>query len=87
MTKPTDVRVLDVRTTTQRIDYRSPMKFGGRVVSDVTLLNVEVDVESRNGKFATGVGSMPLGNVWAWPSQQLDKLLLFYIYSDDFLQL
>ncbi len=47
------------------------MKFGGRVVTDVTLLNVAVEIETRAGKIASGRGSMPLGNVWAWPSQLL----------------
>ncbi len=45
------------------------MKFGGRVVEDATLLNVEVKVETRDGRQGRGFGSMPMGNAWAWPSQ------------------
>lgn len=47
------------------------MKFGGRVVTDVTLLHVRLTVESRHGRQGVGFGSMPLGNVWAWPSSRL----------------
>ena len=54
--------------STTDIDYRVPIKFGGRVVADVTLLDVTVDVETRDGRRGHGSGSMPMGNVWAWPS-------------------
>lgn len=69
MTKPTDIFLKGVETSTQRIDYRVPIKFGGRVVVDVVLLDVTVDVETRDGRRARGHGSMPMGNVWAWPAQ------------------
>jgi L-alanine-DL-glutamate epimerase-like enolase superfamily enzyme len=32
-------------------------------------MNVEVTVETKQGDHTTGVGSMPVGNVWAWPSE------------------
>ncbi|MEZ6117828.1 MAG: hypothetical protein R3C28_14835 [Pirellulaceae bacterium] len=73
MSKSTDIRVKQATWSTTQIDYRSPMKFGGRIVADVTLLDVQIDVEDRLGKRATGRGSMPLGNVWGWPSQMLDN--------------
>ncbi len=69
MTKATDIFLKGVETSTQRIDYRVPIKFGGRVVVDVVLLDVTVDVETRDGRRARGHGSMPMGNVWAWPAQ------------------
>ncbi|REK12990.1 MAG: hypothetical protein DWQ37_10210 [Planctomycetota bacterium] len=68
MPKPTDIRLLSAEASTERIAYRAPMKFGGRVVNDVVLLHVTVDVELPGGRRATGLGSMPMGNVWAWPS-------------------
>ena len=71
MTKSTDIRIKRVTSNTQQIEYRTPMKFGGRVVNDVTLLHVAVDVETEDGRAGQGIGSMPMGNVWAWPSQQL----------------
>ncbi len=71
MSKPTDIRLRCATATTERIEYRTPIKFGGRIVSDVTLLHVSVEVETPTGKRATGVGSMPLGNVWAWPAKEV----------------
>jgi len=83
MSKPTDIRLVDVALDTERIDYRSPIKFGGRVVTDVVIANVAIDVETRDGRRGRGFGSMPLGNVWAWPSdvvtpkQSLEAMLDF----------
>lgn len=71
MSKSTDVRLAEVSCSTQHIDYRAPLKFGGRVVADVVLFDVSVTVESRDGRRGQGGGSMPVGNVWGWPSQQV----------------
>lgn len=68
MPKPTDVQIKAAESSIQQIDYRTPIKFGGRVVVDVTLLNVSVEVETNAGQQASGFGSMPIGNVWGWPS-------------------
>ncbi len=70
--KPTDIQLTGVRCSTQSFDYRSPMKFGGRVVRDVTLLDVVVDVRTRNGRTGQGFGSMTMGNIWAWPGGKTD---------------
>ncbi len=77
MPKPTDIQIKDATCATTDIDYRVPIKFGGRVVVDVTVLDVTVEVESRSGRRAVGTGSMPLGNAWAWPSRVVstDKTL------------
>jgi L-alanine-DL-glutamate epimerase-like enolase superfamily enzyme len=69
--KPTDIRIRDVYFEYEDFRYRTPIKFGGVALDRVTVLNVRVTVESGNGKTATGVGSMPLGNVWAFPSRVL----------------
>ncbi len=71
MPKATDIRLVQVSSETEQFDYRAPIKFGGRVVTDVVLLNVTVEVETRDGRRGQGFGSMPMGNVWAWPSQQV----------------
>lgn len=70
MSRSTDIHLKQVLFSTDRIDYRTPLKFGGRVVNDVVLANVRVDVETRDGQQATGFGSTPMGNVWAWPSDR-----------------
>ena len=89
---PTDITLRDVRVQQELLKYRAPIKFGGRVVTDAVLVNVTLDVETRNGQtwrqtssFASpdsqtrtsaatassGFGSMPMGNVWAWPSAKV----------------
>jgi L-alanine-DL-glutamate epimerase-like enolase superfamily enzyme len=68
MGKPTDIRLLEASHSIESINYRTPIKFGGRVVTSVQLLHVSVEVENRSGKRGSGYGSMPLGNVWAWPT-------------------
>jgi L-alanine-DL-glutamate epimerase-like enolase superfamily enzyme len=69
MGKATDVCIKSAVCSFEPIVFRTPVKFGGRVVDKSMLINVEVTVETRNGKaHETGFGSMPVGNVWAWPS-------------------
>ena len=70
MPKSTDISLKQVHCHTEEIRYRAPMKFGGRVVTDVTLLHVTAEVETADGRVGKGLGSMPMGNVWAWPSQR-----------------
>lgn len=70
--KSTDIRVRQVDLTFEPVPFRAPLKFGGRVVENTDLINVEISVESRGGKHAKGQGSMPLGNVWAWPSATVE---------------
>ncbi|MBV9124905.1 MAG: mandelate racemase/muconate lactonizing enzyme family protein, partial [Planctomycetes bacterium] len=51
--------------------YRTPIKFGGVALDRVTLLNVHAVVGTAGGQTARGFGSMPLGNVWSFPSRVL----------------
>ena len=71
MSKPTDVRVREVRFEYEDFLYRYPIKFGGVALDRVTLLNAHVTVETRGGKIARGFGSMPMGNVWSYPSKNM----------------
>lgn len=66
--KSTDIRVVEAVLSLENCPFRTPLKFGGRVMSSSRLMNVQVTVESRGGKHAVGFGSMPVGNIWAWPS-------------------
>jgi L-alanine-DL-glutamate epimerase-like enolase superfamily enzyme len=66
--KPTDLCLRAAQASRQRIAYRTPIKFGGRVVSDVVLVHVRVEVETAAGRRAEGLGSMPMSNAWAWPT-------------------
>src|SRR5262245_5732966 len=67
----TDITIKDIRFSYEDFRYRTPIKFGGVALDRVTVLDVEVDVETLGGKRATGFGSMPLGNVWAYPSRAM----------------
>ncbi|MHB1421662.1 MAG: enolase C-terminal domain-like protein [Gemmataceae bacterium] len=70
--KATDIRIDEVGYSYEDFLYRAPIKFGGVAVDRVTILNVACRVRSGNGKSASGFGSMPLGNVWSFPSHLLD---------------
>lgn len=69
MSKPTDIRLISISSSTEFLPYRTPIKFGGRVVTEAVLLNCQLEVETRDGRRGSGFGSMPLSNAWAWPSQ------------------
>ena len=72
MNKITDIRINEVRISFENYLYRAPIKFGGVALDRVTLLNVECEVSARDGKSARGFGSMPLSNIWAFPSRVMD---------------
>lgn len=61
------IRIEDVRWGYEEYSYRAPLKFGAVIVDRVTLLNVWVTVSGAR-KTQEGFGSMPLSNLWAWPS-------------------
>jgi L-alanine-DL-glutamate epimerase-like enolase superfamily enzyme len=67
----TDIRIERVTPSYEDFLYRTPIKFGGTVVDRVTLLNVECEVRTPDGRVARGFGSMPMGNVWSFPSRVL----------------
>jgi len=66
-----NVRVDDVSFDFEEHLYRTPLKFGGIISDRVTLLNVRCRVRCRDGRSTEGFGSMPLGNVWSYPSRQM----------------
>lgn len=69
--KPAGIRIEEVGFGYEDFLYRTPIKFGGAVLDRVTLLNVNCVVRSPDGKTARGFGSMPLGNIWAFPSKDM----------------
>ncbi|MFM7058571.1 MAG: enolase C-terminal domain-like protein [Planctomycetota bacterium] len=68
---PTDIVECSSAVKFEQVPYRAPLKFGGRIVSSGWLMNVQIQVVTRSGRAASGRGSMPCGNVWAWPSAVL----------------
>lgn len=69
--KSTDIRIDDVAFSYEDFHYRMPIKFGGTALDRVTVANVTIDVSTAAGRKARGFGSMPLGNVWSFPSRSL----------------
>jgi L-alanine-DL-glutamate epimerase-like enolase superfamily enzyme len=65
------IKIKEAAISFEDFRYRAPMKFRASVVDRVTLLNVNVRVESSDGRGAAGFGSMTLGNVWSFPSPTL----------------
>jgi L-alanine-DL-glutamate epimerase-like enolase superfamily enzyme len=70
MSRPTDVAVMSAEFSVEPLPYRAPLKFGGRIVSSGEIMNVAMKVTLPSGKEAVGFGSMPLGNVWSWPTDR-----------------
>jgi L-alanine-DL-glutamate epimerase-like enolase superfamily enzyme len=71
MPLPTDIRVREIDLTLTEVPYRTALKFGGVPTTHATLCDVRMRVETRAGQSAWGTGSMPMGNVWAFPSKRL----------------
>jgi L-alanine-DL-glutamate epimerase-like enolase superfamily enzyme len=71
LSKASDIKIVGVRAATETTQYRTPIKFGGRVVTEAVVLAVTVDVETQGGRRGTGRGEMPIGNAWAWPSSDV----------------
>jgi L-alanine-DL-glutamate epimerase-like enolase superfamily enzyme len=69
--KSTDIRIRDISFGYEDFKYRTQLKFGGVAIDRVTILNVNSVVEGPGGRTAKGFGSMPLGNVWSFPSKSL----------------
>src|ERR1051325_7975438 len=69
--KSTDIRIEEMSHNYEDYVYRTPIKFGGSVVDRATIFNVNCTVRTSAGKVAKGFGSMPLGNIWSFPSKKM----------------
>ncbi|MCW5971420.1 MAG: hypothetical protein KIT57_23170 [Blastocatellales bacterium] len=69
--RATDIRIERLSTRLEEFHYRAPYKFGGVPVDRATILNIACRVRTRDGRTADGFGSMPLGNVWSFPSREM----------------
>jgi L-alanine-DL-glutamate epimerase-like enolase superfamily enzyme len=65
------IRIKEITHEYEDYLYRTPIKFGGTVLDRATLLNVRCVVEGDGGRTASGFGSMPMGNVWAFPTKRM----------------
>jgi L-alanine-DL-glutamate epimerase-like enolase superfamily enzyme len=69
--RKTDIRLEHIAISYEEYKYRTPIKFGGHVVDRATVLNVNCSVRTGDGRVAKGFGSMPLGNIWSFPSKTM----------------
>ncbi len=69
--RPTDIQIEALEFAYEDHQFRTPIKFGGVAVDRATLVNVTSTVRTGAGRRARGFGSMPLGNVWSFPSRVL----------------
>ena len=77
MAKASDISIKKVDNSTHSFVYRQPIKFGCRVVEDVTILRTEITVNlAGSRKKVKGIGEMTMGNAWAWPSKIPGKITL-----------
>jgi L-alanine-DL-glutamate epimerase-like enolase superfamily enzyme len=67
----TDIRIREIELATEAHAYRTPLKFGGVATTHAKVLDVRMRVETRDGRFTWGTGSMPLGNTWSFPSKKI----------------
>jgi L-alanine-DL-glutamate epimerase-like enolase superfamily enzyme len=82
MSRDKDIRIEQVRYSLEDSSFRTPIKFGGQVVFSMSQLHVEIEVVDRKGRSAKGRGSMPLGNVWSFPSKALSFSATLEIMKD-----
>ncbi|GIW80280.1 MAG: hypothetical protein KatS3mg105_2087 [Gemmatales bacterium] len=71
MPKASDIIIEDIDYDYEDFDFRTPIKFGGVALDKATILNVHVTVRTQAGKTCRGFGSMPMGNIWSFPSKTL----------------
>lgn len=65
--KSTDFKIHSASTNVEEHLYRTPIKFGGRVSAEASILNATVEGQNAGGTPSRGVGSMTLGVAWSWP--------------------
>jgi L-alanine-DL-glutamate epimerase-like enolase superfamily enzyme len=68
MPLPTDIRHVAAQLYFLPIKTRVPLKFGPEITTEVTCARVQLTVEDRRGKRASGWGETPLSVQWVWPS-------------------
>jgi len=79
---PTAIARCRLTAATDAYRYRTPMKFGGRVVEDVTVITVTAEITNRTGQTAIGRGSMTMGVAWAWPDPTISDPVKLRVVLD-----
>ncbi|TWT49418.1 hypothetical protein Pla22_46140 [Rubripirellula amarantea] len=80
--KSTDVRIVNAKQHHLPVQMRVPLKFGAESVDSVTCLRVEVTVEDKDGRRATGWGETPMLVTWTWPSNTMTFAERYEVVKD-----
>lgn len=70
-TKPTDLRIRDVKVDFSDIAFRTPLKLSSGSIDAITYARVTVEGVDRTGRVGHGVGGILLSDLWAFPSAQV----------------
>jgi L-alanine-DL-glutamate epimerase-like enolase superfamily enzyme len=70
----TDIVVTQASVAFEAFALRSPFVLSTGVITDVTVATATVQVSDRQGRSAEGYGAIVLGDLWAWPSQQVSTM-------------
>lgn len=71
MNLPTDIAVTQASVTFEAFALRTPFVLSTGAITDVTVATATVRVSDEQGRSAEGYGAIVLGDLWAWPSQQV----------------
>jgi len=66
-----DIRIVELRAAFPEVVFRTPLKFGDRVIERLPLCEVAALVENRAGRRAVGRGAMLMSDFWGWPNPRV----------------
>jgi hypothetical protein len=69
--KTSDIRIEHISHDYDEHVFRAPVGFAGAVVKHATMVTVRCSVRTREGKVASGFGSMPFNHTFSFPSKRL----------------
>ncbi len=70
-TKPTDLRINDVKVEFSDIAFRTPLILSSGSIEAITYARVMIEGVDRSGRVAHGRGGILLSDLWAFPSAQV----------------
>ena len=72
--KPTDLRIQSGDVVFGDVRFRTPLMLSTGSIDAITYAVVRVDVQTRAGTTATGMGAILLSDLWSFPSTRVDHL-------------
>src|SRR4051812_45209637 len=69
--KKSDIRIERISHHYDHYRYRVPMKFAGEVMDRATLITVECEVRTLDGRTGAGFGAVPFNHIFSYPSKTM----------------